>query len=342
MNGRRSVVLVGAGASVDFGLPSGEEILAFFRKYRPVRNDVEHYSEAFRDFYAFMGWSGLDANRFINQFSQCQQSIIGTQADSIDLFAYYQTEYSDIAKLMSVWKIWQTMESASEFCTRPTFMRPTQGQDGKIITASTKNWIATCSRLYCAEHRSADDLKPESLTFITFNYDLLVERGINAFLENRFPGASSFPTPKILHVHGSFNPLTKSKPRLEDIAAQAKQIRFVLETRELMPPVVHEARAALSSADAIYAVGFAFHPLNCDLLELRTHSRKLFALNFDGHRGVQARLESMGVPERQIWAGSHGAGNGLGVATAAQQGFFELNPPAVSAPRVRRAGRQRG
>jgi hypothetical protein len=342
MNGRRSVVLVGAGASVDFGLPGGEEILSYFRKYKPRREDVERYGEAFRDFYAFMGWAGPDAHKFINQFSKCQDSIIGSQADSIDLFAYYQTDFADIAKLMSVWKIWQTMDSAQEFCVRPTFVKPGHGTDGKLGPVTFKNWIATCSRLYCAEHRRAEELEPDSLTFVTFNYDLLVEQAMEKFLVNRFPDAASRPSPRVLHVHGAFHRLDKPNPRLEEIAAQAKGIRFVLETKELMPPVVREARDALEQADAIYAVGFAFHPLNCELLDLARHSRKLFALNFDGHRGVQARLETMGVPEKQIWSGGPGAGGGLGVASAAQQGFFELNPPAPTPSPKRGASRKQG
>jgi hypothetical protein len=147
-------------------------------------------------------------------------------------------------------------------------------------------------------------------------------------LHNRFPNIQPGHKPRVLHVHGAFKHLDKEKPPLTDIAAQAAEIRFVLETRALAPPVLAEARDALAAADAIYSVGFAFYPLNCELLDLSRHSEKLFALNYDGHRGLQARLDDMGIPEKHIWKGAPGFGNGIDVATAAQQGFFELKPPA--------------
>jgi len=111
MFNKKTIVIIGAGASKDFGLPTGaevhskllkEEANSISRDYHPHR-DI--FSGSFSEFLEF-------ANEFTLQ-QQLTQFIQAVKNDgtvnSIDLFADFYPEFTEISKLFSTWSILGSM-----------------------------------------------------------------------------------------------------------------------------------------------------------------------------------------------------------------------------------------
>ncbi|CAN0475345.1 unnamed protein product, partial [Phaeothamnion confervicola] len=135
-----------------------------------------------------------------------------------------------------------------------------------------------------------------------------------------FEDFSDQALPRVIHVHGVFDPL-KEDLSGADVAAQASKIRYVLqESDRVAEKELKIAKAALKEADVIFCAGFAFDDLNWSLLDLDEHADKLRVLNYDNHPRINATLSRMGVDSTQVWHGE--AEKPLGVGLAAQRGFF--------------------
>ncbi len=334
MNGLKSVIVVGAGASAEFGLPSGEGIMSHFQKWKipeNTRGPSAGYEAAMNDFYCFLHHCGplkCDLRMGLELISR-------SAAGSIDLFAHHQKEYIALAKAMSTWSILRKIDKAETRVVTPQFKGESFIVDGRQVIPTVSNWLSHVARSYYGTVEKASQLDPATLTIITFNYDRLVERGLTSFISAAFPDVEAEQLPRVVHVHGAFDRLKTQRDAYE-VAKQADKIRFVLETAKQRPPEIQDAVRALKTADAIYCVGFAFNVLNRELIELDQHSNKMFVLNYDGHAGLSHTLEVMRVPQDRVWRGNRSTPRGVG--DAAKEGFFEqrLPVPRRGLPRAER------
>ena len=111
MFNKKTIIIVGAGASKDFGLPTGaevyskllrEEVNSISNDYHP---DRDIFSGSFSAFLAFANEYTLQQQ--LSEFIQAVKND-GT-ANSIDLFADFYPEFTEISKLYSTWSILGSM-----------------------------------------------------------------------------------------------------------------------------------------------------------------------------------------------------------------------------------------
>lgn len=176
----RTVIVAGAGTSVEFGLPSGEQIFTDFQNYHA--DDRPHgatYDELMSNFYSF---TRAYEPRMQREVRACIEHLRGSASGSIDIFAHQRQEYAEVAKLMSTWSLFRKMPDAQRCCTNMLFR-----QDGEHFKKPwRRNWLAHVFQAYAHTAKSASDLVKDGLTFVTFNYDPLIEIGMASFLRNAF------------------------------------------------------------------------------------------------------------------------------------------------------------
>jgi hypothetical protein len=339
----KSVIIVGAGASVEFGLPSGRQILEGIRTYKrlnlPPFDDEEwglSYDRSLDDFNIMMN---AVPGQIHNGYNEFQRDIAGGAAVSIDEFSSLRPNSEKLAKLWTVRAIFKELRQAYPRCEQPRFA--INGRTG------VPNWLVGVARLYCQGKRFIEELDPESLTIVTFNYDRLVEVGLANIVHRTLPSQAGPDEvrldlmPRVIHVHGSFDALPR-QPQFQDVADQWARIRFVHETLSQQDELseVVAAQDAIRSAERLFCVGFAFNDDNCRILGLPSYATKVIALDFNGL--LLNKLAALGVPGGQIVGGTRTAPLSLGEAADVDNAYFErqLVPPPPKPGR--RASRKRG
>jgi hypothetical protein len=215
----KTVLVLGAGASRDFGFPLGEGLInvildnntkthylnsirriLFNNKEKILRNDLRQFLPV--DVAALFGGREHEL-LFHPPKSLVNWTELLTVPTSIDQFIYYRKDYSLIAKL-------NILLSLSQF-ERPETFGPTQTTNGYgTVTSVTTTWYRILVN-YILDPSPSFDRFMETLSkihFITFNYDRSLEfyllKSIKAFFPTSSVKASDLP---ITHVYGKLGDL---------------------------------------------------------------------------------------------------------------------------------------
>ena len=328
-----TVIIVGAGASAEFGLPTGEGM------HRSVVNETFEtiqQGDTQADFFLASFWKFLMYENLHGQQTTYRQFVeVAKQSPStsIDLFAYNNPSHEEVAKLYSAWSIAKSQfdfelkqdhdfqrEYYAKISRSPKWLSPQIGEDHRL------NWLAELVNQFVEGAQSSKDLEENKLTFVTFNYDSIVEEAFVTFVRRleRFADAPDNAMPEVIHIHGRMD--SPDVPNLNKnwILDQAKNIRFITETIVNPGSAVDRAIALLDEALHVYSVGFAFEPNNTKLLAAGKWGGKVVGLNYAGNAKIENRIKRLGVKRNSIWRGSGTAPLKLGLAAA--DGFFEAIP----------------
>lgn len=190
----------------------------------------------------------------------------------------------------------------------------------KDINENKYNWIANLVALYTRNADSIDDLDSNSMSFVTFNYDSIIEDAFLFFLKSSeiFSESSLHHVPQVHHVHGKLE--FPENPSMSDVWDMSQGISFIRET-ETRFDKKNEIRSIISSAKTIYMVGFDCDERNSNLIDISNSNANKYAINYDCNRGLERRLLSIGVGDRDILSGS--ASNPMTIARACGEGFFD-------------------
>ncbi|WOI52829.1 SIR2 family protein [Parvularcula sp. LCG005] len=334
---RKKVIIVGAGASAEFGLPLSEQI------FRKLLSEAEKYESArslrtpkeTQEFlqldladlvYEIDGvFHGTHAAGIRNLYEKSRNSF----STSIDLFSYIN-DSDDVSKYAKLFSAREILKGAHTFRVENTEFGsvakyyPTLRWRRPFID-SRQNWLATLMQNYTHGKSNSSELQSDSLRFITFNYDTIIEDALHNFFIHapRFCEDMDSALPEVFHVHGSF-PKFEGLTGVHSLRKFSESIKFIHETGQQKDDKIDEF---LSEADDIYCVGFEFAHENVELLELAKYADKTLALNYSGDLDLQSRMEKLGLSERQMMKGS--ASSPLGVSKAARQGFFSLGETAI-------------
>jgi hypothetical protein len=256
---KRTVFVLGAGASCPYGYPSGAQLrrqicleggdyLNYLNKAYP--NDVERHQR----------WESFQA--FGDKFFK-------SSTESIDLFMARNPHFARDGKYIIAFKMFAA-EPKSHFCEQAV-----EGQDwySYLIRRLTKGVVS--QEELCA-------LPWEMVAFITFNYDRSLEYFLHESLRNSFlnlPEHELFALLKritIIHVYGRIAQLQWQNPAdCVDYASQMREsllqkaatsIKTIYEEKE--SPELAEAHKLLESAERIFFLGFGYAPENMEVLNL--------------------------------------------------------------------------
>jgi len=326
-----TVIVLGAGGSAEFGFPTGigifREVMADEFSSRPLRKMIGY------EFDFLSSFSNLlrVANRHeeLESFQALQLRLRQSHAQSIDLYAFKNPSQSEIAKLYTAWRLTKQHFRIETFENRyreqdfrlvavQDWLAPSVGQGPERRT----NWIGALAQTFTAGARTSADLAKNKLSVVTFNYDTVFEDAFPAIVrfDERFPDAPDEVMPKVLHVHGSLQPVVDGRFTFPFYLQQMARIKFISDTSENPPMIVDEAVSVLDKALRIYCVGFAFEEFNRELLQIGRWGGRAWALNFDGDVQVQNEIQKSGISPTRVWSGSDSKKWFLG--TAASKGFF--------------------
>lgn len=254
MNPRKTLIL-GAGASLHLGYPSGYEL----------RREI---IRTLQDKPILQTERNIDANlasRFCNEFNR-------SATDSIDAFLSVRSEFAEIGKL-TIAAILLAREDENHLFENMD--PPAADKNGK---SRLDNWYRYLVNQILPE--KWDDIDLSWLSIITFNYDRSLEHYLLYSIMARYGKTQSevcgvLSMLSIMHVYGSVGPTLPSEPgyscygaRLtpELIDSAADRIKVIPEAREDDAALVL-ARNTLEMSDDIAFMGFGFDRTNLSRLD---------------------------------------------------------------------------
>jgi len=278
-----TLFVLGAGASVPYGLPTGDGLRrlvtnigaadAIGATIRAVCNQTDDHGP-------------------LNAF----QSDLAASEGTIDEFVKDRNQFSDIAKASIAAQL-MTMEDDAQ-------LLPARG--GRI---SKRDWLAVLLNAIFADGRD----RLNRLAFITFNFDDVLERRLYFALRARYgleagTAAELVRNMLILHLAGTLRELSTDyftrqqphSPRSTEsfetaVRTAMNRIQFVHEPRA--QDEIDVARFLVLGAKLIVILGFGFNPTNLAALQLDSADAATpivasgFAMTPAEARGIEMRLE---------------------------------------------------
>lgn len=274
---KRTVFILGAGASCPYGYPSGanlrERICLFEDQIKP-----KGLGEAVN--------SDTDLNGFIKQFEK-------SSTKSIDLFMARNPKLAPIGKILIAFEIFEA-EFSSLFRERAEWaqfrLRMPGYVTGRAKFIGSKDFQGSIWYEYLFDRLTSGlatkDILPDfsngNLSFITFNYDRSLEYFLYESLRNSF---SEVPESqivqclqqlKIIHIYGLIAPLKWQdetngidyKPQITAALLKDTSSNIITIYEQQDNPELSEAKTLINQAEQIFFLGFGYAPENMSVLNL--------------------------------------------------------------------------
>jgi hypothetical protein len=282
---RKTVFVIGAGASKEAGLPTGDELKSKIAKLLDIRFP-DRYNQKSGDYIICDalrhlvkspdGRSG-DINPYLHEAWHVVKAM--PQAISIDNFIDTHRDNTKIAicgKLAIVKSILDAEKHSQLYFEKKRI------DSGINFDSLKKTWYGSFFQLL-TENCSKDELKERfrKITLIIFNYDRCIEHFLLHALQNyyKFNEAEAAETVKyinIYHPYGQVGYLPSHQPQSsvgfgEDPDAQklltlANQIKTFAEGTDPDSSEILEIKEHMAGASHLVFLGFAFHKLNMQLI----------------------------------------------------------------------------
>jgi hypothetical protein len=239
---RQVVFVLGAGASVAYGFPTGRGLQDSILRCKTLPSDSTLNLDDFRAF---------------------QSELVDNVHDSVDAFLETRRDLEQIGKrVIAEWLIrCEDMEQLRQ---------PPNGPDWYKHFFNTQ-----------VDGLAFDHLPSQPYSFITFNYDRSLEAAIHRFVRAKFRGnkteqeidgmCTAILLRRVVHVHGSLGAIDwdirKDKPSRpysttvtpEAVECAMSQIKIMHEASD---DEFRIAREVLAYAERVYFVGFGYHEDN--------------------------------------------------------------------------------
>ena len=271
---KQTVLILGAGSSVEFGFPTGPQLKDLICSM--PKNRSEH-----AEFFNALG-SGEKEQLFKEFCSDLFRS--GTQ--SVDAFLEERDDYNWIGK------------AAIAAALYPL-------ENEKRLFSNSSSWY---HRLFAEMSSHFDEFAGNRLSILTYNYDRSLEHFLFQSLMHRYnkPGeecAKMMRKIPIIHLHGDLGilPFMGDRPvpydgkiRSKSLTSATQSIRIVHEVTD--EPQFKQARQLLEKAEIVCYLGFGFNEVNLDRLNISlmcaVPSRAVFGTAYDVGKAKRARIES--------------------------------------------------
>lgn len=280
------VLVVGAGASKEAGLPIGSELKKQIATALDIRYDEwgsrkisgdDHIHAAFRQLATSINPTRPDINPLMQAGWRIRDAM--PQAISIDNFIDAHRENDDIGKSgkLAIARCILTAESNSP-------LKIDRGNIYNKLNFSTleATWFNTFFQLLTENCRQADLAdRLSKVAIICFNYDRCIEHYLHAALQNYYAMSAEEATAllrnlAIYHPYGTVGKLPWQDPQVgidfgatpapNQLIALAGELRTFTEGVDTTKSNIEAIRATISKASRVAFLGFAFHRLNLDLL----------------------------------------------------------------------------
>ena len=256
-----TVFILGAGASKDFGFPLGREL------FEEIRDELKENKSSL--------WKNLKKFRFDDdkKIKNFRNKLRGSDALSVDAFLETHDNFLDLGR-MAIWLKIQSYE-----------------KDSMLLDRKGIHWY---NYLFEEMHTASfEDFKQNQLSIVTFNYDRSLEHYFINKLMNRWEERKlkkckeMLSNISIIHVYGKLAPLSwEDEPGIpydfdvsnldssEDgyhthlyINEAYKQIK-IMKDKEIQSAEFNKAMVKLERAQRIFFLGFGYHEMNLNRLNL--------------------------------------------------------------------------
>jgi hypothetical protein len=289
---KKYTLVLGAGASMPFGFPSGQQLVKeVFGSMHYAGDGIGKTTSRFVNLL-------LDAGQKLENINKFKYELINSQTYSVDSFLEHRPEFMEIGK------------AAIGF-------RLVNSESQSIQRLQLGNWY---QYLWNFMNDSFEDFDKNQISVITFNYDRSFEYYFSKALSARFGKSEKeswarFNSLKLIHVHGKLGNLPfESSTDVIDYGAYsetAEQLSTLTKSIKIIHENIDEteefskARKAIEEADTIFLIGFGFNQKNLQRLNLLNgHSGKTFSgtrlglTNIEWHRIFS---KSIAFTENTAW-----------------------------------------
>ncbi|OGE22542.1 MAG: hypothetical protein A3J42_05595 [Candidatus Dadabacteria bacterium RIFCSPHIGHO2_12_FULL_53_21] len=256
---RRTVLIVGAGASKPYGFPTGtelkNEILGInMRRTIEIANLKKHdanYSPIWR--YIFDTCGERTVESFLSSLSRSGRN-------SVDAFIERRPEFTDIGKLLISYQL-------------------IQYENEELLYRDGGNWY---QYLYDKLDASFEDFPKNNLSIITYNYDRSLEHYLLMCLKNDYgvsekTAADALRSLNIIHLHGTLGELPafsktnsrKYEPRITQESLRVSSMNIKIIHEDIVDDQqFKKAKELILEAEIIWFLGFGYGRINMERLEL--------------------------------------------------------------------------
>jgi len=249
---KRIVLILGAGASIPYGYPSGHQL-----KWDIIKK-LNASPSRLRISLKNLGIS----DEHINEF---REVLFESGQFSIDALLEKRPEFIDVGKLSIVLML-IPLENEKDIFDES--VPPVNDYD--------KKWYSYLFQKLKAGTRDLSDFMQNKLSIITFNYDRSLDYFLYTVLKTNFTPSEeklikAINHIEIVHVHGQIGTLPwqeknsrlydKSIPPSEEIKKASEQIKIISEI-ESEDDGLSRAMHLLDRAEEVHFLGFAYHDEN--------------------------------------------------------------------------------
>lgn len=271
---RRTVLILGSGASKPYGFPTGIELknnilginLRRALEMAKLDQDNPNYSPNWRYLIETCGESAIESFFY---------SLRRSGKNSVDSFIEHRPEFMEVGKLLISYQLIQ------------------YETEDQLFTAGG-NWY---QYIYDRLNASFEDFPKNNISIITFNYDRSLEHYLLTCLQhdygvNEEKAAEALHSINIVHLHGTLGEL----PAISKANSRNYEARITKESLDIASKnikIIHEdivddqqfkkAKWLISEAERIWFLGFGYGKINLDRLELPSilkKSQQVFATTF--------------------------------------------------------------
>ena len=244
-----TVFVLGAGASEPYRYPTGAQLRT--RVLQALRG---------KGYLPLSDW--LDREGLGDARLRCAEAFERSSQKSLDAFLEHRKEFEKVGKLAMAYLVMRCEDDGSLFSE-------------EVIPG---DWL---TYLLSAMSGPFDSFGDNAVSFITFNYDRILEHFLFNAVKNSYGKsdedcAAVLENIPIVHVHGCLGPLpwqeVGGRPyvppgKLEDVRLAADRTKIVHEGAE-EDPEFNKARALIRKAERIYFLGFGYNKDNVERLHL--------------------------------------------------------------------------
>lgn len=273
---RSTTLVLGAGASLDYGYPSGPKLVQ--RVMDLTNND---------------NWFGMHLARGTD-VANFNRRLRGSDPNSIDAFLEANPSWVDIGKL--------AIAAALTVGGPAPFTAPTDEHLYHYLWTRLQEGAS-----------NVEGLRRNRLNIVTYNYDLSLERYLRRVVSNHFPELADASAAAIkqlveaivpiVHIHGDLSSIEDTYLVAGDLNVfrdfgllrnAAKGLRIIHEGAP--GPTYETAHEMIRSAESVHFLGFGYHFANLDRLDMPR--LKAYASNHQFWHSFGGTAVGLGLAER--------------------------------------------